>query len=355
MVFQNCRVEKLKSIKIKNKNLKEQKFKGGNMNSMKKNFIVSIMVMFVFVSFLMGSPNSYNIDQAYQQVIHSGTVYQWDARDITFQNKGMNIVGTLTVPRVSQPCPIILILHGFGGDRHGFHVNGTDEGYFDRLARKLAEQGFGSLRIDFRGSGQSEGTFDMTSFSGQVSDAIAALNYIKTLNYPVKVSKIGLVGHSQGGIVSSLTSAADKRIDSLALWAAPAYPPHDYEGLFLKEGIKAGVALPEGGIGTFPLYVDGAYLFDVNMGKQFFTDLFRADPLGAINHYDKPTMYVSALQDAIVWPQPQVGEAFMIHHNGFEKLVTINSDHNFNYLIGPDQVDETINWTIAWFKETLKY
>jgi len=319
----------------------------------RKNLILSLIAIFVFTSNLIGSHNQGNLDQIYQNLLNSGSVYEWEAKTISFQNKGMNIVGILTVPKVAKPCPIILILHGFGGDKYGFPVAGTGEGYFDRLARKLAEQGFCSLRIDFRGSGQSDGTFDVTSFTGQHSDAIAALDFIKTLKNTVKISKIGVLGHSQGGLVASMTAASDKRVDSLVLWAATGYPPHDFEGLFEKSGIKQGMALPDGGSAVFPLYIDGVYILSLPIGKQFFVDLFNEDPLVAVSKFKNPMMYVSPLQDAIVWPQPNVGNAFLTHHEGYEKLVTVDADHNYNYLVGPEQLDITINWTIAWFIQTL--
>ena len=142
--------------------------------------------------------------------------------------------------------------------------------------------------------------------------------------------------------------------DSTVLWAATGFPSHDFEGLLLKQGIKAGLALPDGGIITLGLYVDGVYLGDVDLGKQFFVELFNIDPLAAIRGYEKPLMYVSPTQDVVVWPQPLVGEAFLRYHDGQEKLVTLDAGHNYNYYIGPDKIEDAAYWTTAWFIKTLK-
>lgn len=252
----------------------------------------------------------------------------------------MNLFCTLTVPKTQQPRPLILVLHGFGGDRKGVPITGTSELFWDPLARILAGQGFCCLRVDFRGSGESDGTFDITTFTGQLSDAIAALGFIETLAKPVNSARIGLVGHSQGGLVASLTAAADKRIESTVLWAATGFPSHDYEGFLLKDGVKAGLALPDGGVITLGLYLDGVYLGDVDLCKQFFVELFSVDPIAAIGTYKRPLMYISPIQDVVVWPQPLVGQAFLKYHDGEEKLVTLDAGHNYDYYIGPDRIED---------------
>lgn len=324
------------------------------MNLQKKSFLLFLLGMFVFASVLTAAPGEDALEKIYNDIRVSGPKYQWEARDLVFRNQGLNLIGTLTVPKVHRSRPIILIIHGFGGDRVGFVVEGTGEGYHERLARRLAEQGYCSFRFDFRGSGQSEGTFDLTSFTGQVSDSIAAMDFIRTFDDPVNPNKIGVVGHSQGGLVASLTAAADNRVDSLVLWAAVAYPTHDFGGIFLDQGLKAGLALPDRGTITLGLHVNGEYInWDVTLGKQFFLEVFSEDPLAAIRDYRKPMMYASMLKDEIVWPQPHVGMAYLKFHEGEELLVTVDAGHNFSYFEGPEKIDETINWTIAWFIQTL--
>lgn len=329
------------------------------MRLQKTTIILTILVMVIAVGTPSGlEGNSYNqgpdVEAIYKSIRYAAPLYQWDESIVTFENEGMNLVCTLTVPKVNQERPVILVLHGFGGDRQGVPIAGTTERFWDPLARALAGQGFCCLRVDFRGSGESDGTFDITTFSGQYSDAIAALDFIKTLDKPVNPNKIGLVGHSQGGLVASLVAAADKRIDSTALWSAVGLPAHEYEGFLLKEGIKAGLALPDGGIITLGLYLEGAYLGDVTLSKQFFQELFTTDPLTAIHSYKKPLMYISPTQDVVVWPQPLVGQTFMNYHDGDEKLVTLDADHNLSFYLGPDRIEDAAYWTTAWFIKTLK-
>ncbi|MDQ1354642.1 MAG: Alpha/beta fold hydrolase, partial [Acidobacteriota bacterium] len=263
-----------------------------------------------------------DVDAIYQNIRNSGPVYEWDETILSFENEGMTVVCSLTIPRTPQLVPIVITLNGFTGDRNDLNVPGTDEPFFRRIARIMAEQGIATLRVDFRGSGDSDGEYQITTFSTQISDAIAAVNYIdRNLKHKVKSNSIGILGFSQGGLVGSCTAARDKRVDSLALWSVPAFAPHDYEGLITREGIQAGLALPDGGWDMFGLYVLGQFIYEVPLGKGFFQDLFKIDPLTELKNCDIPMMYVSGSQDIIVWPQPIIGETFIKYHKGDEKLV----------------------------------
>jgi pimeloyl-ACP methyl ester carboxylesterase len=340
----------INSLEFKNKQYGRKK-----MRLHKRVFIFNLLVMVAFASLVTAAPEGDEVEAIYERIRQVGPRFQWEAREVTFQNLGMNLKGTLTVPKVNRSCPIILILHGFGGERTGFLVEGTGEGYFERFARIAAEQGFCSLRFDFRGSGESDGTYDITSFTGQRCDAIAAIDFMRRLGDPVNRHKLGVVGHSQGGLVAALTAAADERVDSLVLWAAVGFPAHDFGGILLDEGLKAGLALPDGGTITLGLYVNGEYIdWDMTLGKQFFLELFSESPIIAARDYRNPLMYVSCLQDDIVWPQPHVGSAYLKNHTGIERLVAVDAGHNFSYYNGPEKLDEIIYWTIAWFIETLE-
>jgi len=316
--------------------------------------IVCIVVLMLGFSSLIRAEEDDDVTGIYNQIRAQGAKYQVEESIHYITNFGMTMKCTLAVPKTNTSRPIILILHGFGGDRNGFPITGTGERFFERTARILAEQGFCSFRVDFRGCGENAGDYSVTTFSGQVSDAKVALNYIETLADPVDPRRIGLLGHSQGGLVSTLTAASDERIDSLMLWAAVNNPAHDYEGLFKKSGFKKGLAMPNGTSDIFPLYVDDVKVLDYPIRKEFFVEIFNTNPLLAISTFKKPMMYIAALQDVIVWPQPLVGQTYLLYHEGYEKLVSVDASHNYNFDIGPDVMDEVIYWTAAWYIKTLQ-
>ncbi len=296
-----------------------------------------------------------DVESIYQTIRHSSPEYEGTETIVTFENEGMTLVCTLTIPNTPKKAPIIITLNGFTGDRNDVQVAGTNERYYPRLSRILAENGLASLRIDFRGSGDSDGEFGMTTFSTQIADTLAALDYIThNLKHQVDTNSIGIIGFSQGAIIAPVVAAKDKRVDSLVLWSAPAYPPYAYERLLTQEGIARGLALPEGNPDTFGLYFQGQFLYNTSLGKGFFKELFTVNPITEISKYKGPVMVVAGLKDPIVWPQPTQSEALLKYHDGFEKLVSVDADHSYNYWEGPEKLDDVIFWSTAWFMKTLK-
>lgn len=300
--------------------------------------------------------NGPDVEAIYESIRNAGPLYEWDEETVYLENEGMTLVCSLTIPRTKHLCPIVITMNGFAGTRDEAPVNGSDEGILKRNARILAEQGIASLRIDFRGQSESLEEYWITTFSGQISDALVAVDYIENnLKHRVDTKSIGMLGFSQGGLVGSAAAARDKRVDSLVLWSPATCPPHAYEGLITKEGILAGLALPDGGWDLFPLSLNGIPLgFSIPLGKGFFEDLFNIDPLAEITKYRNPLMVIVGSNDYIVWPQPAKGQMYMTYHKGHEKLVNLNADHAFNYWEGPDKLDDAIYWGIAWFIKTLK-
>lgn len=89
------------------------------------------------------------------------------------------------MPTTDTAVPLVLLFHGFKGERDELPIVNTEEGMYSRTARIFAERGIATLRIEFRGSGESEGKWEDTTFTGQIADAIAALDYAEA---PLRVS-----------------------------------------------------------------------------------------------------------------------------------------------------------------------
>lgn len=329
----------------------------------KKVLTMFVLVMFVLVSTAAGETveskyQSEKVDEIYNSIRNAGPRYEAEEQIVNFPNEGMNIVASLVLPKGLRRPPIVLFLNGYAGDRKEILVTGTDEYIWERLSRILAEQGLASLRIDFRGSGDSDGDFTMATFSTQISDALAAVEFIsRNLRDQVDWKNIGIIGFSQGGLVGSCTAARDNRVDSLCLWSPVSQAPMVYENLFSKEGMKQGLALQEGETITLPIYVNEQYVnWDVPMGKAFFDQVFQVAPLTEVGkNYKGPLFALCGVNDPIIWPQPHQSELYLTYHDGFEKLVMLDADHAFNYWDGsePPRFDDACYWSAAWFLHTL--
>ncbi|MBI5667603.1 MAG: alpha/beta fold hydrolase [Chloroflexi bacterium] len=268
---------------------------------------------------------------------------------VNFENEGLNIIGTLAMPQANEAVPLVLLFHGFKGERDELPIVNTEEGMFSRTARIFAERGIASLRIEFRGSGESEGAWEDTTFTGQVSDAIAALDFVETLD-GIDPNRIGVLGLSQGGLVGAEAAGQDDRVKSLVLWSAAASPASNFANILSMDTIKAGLALPDGEALSITL----PWGEETSMKRGFYEELFTIDPVAAITSYSGPLLVIVGSRDTTVYPMPQQGEVFLKYHEGDEAMVVLDGDHIFDVLAtGPEVLDLAIFNSLAWFMETL--
>lgn len=266
--------------------------------------------------------------------------------DISFDNEGQSIIGTLALPDGEGPFPVALLLHGFTGMRHELPVVGTDDTMFSRAARWLGERGIASLRIDFRGSGESEGAWEDTTFSGQIADAIAALDYLEMVE-GVDSGNISIVGLSQGGLVGAATAGRDARVSSLVLWSAVSNPVMSYGILLGYDTLLAGA-----GSGDEAMTMMLPWGVETSLKGPFFDDIFLVDPVAEIASYSGPLLVITGARDDTVTPQPHAGQVFLDYHEGAEALVVLDGDHVFDVLVGDvtDVIDEALSYSLAWLQ-----
>ncbi|MCY4539975.1 MAG: alpha/beta fold hydrolase [Chloroflexi bacterium] len=265
--------------------------------------------------------------------------------DISFSNAGQTIVGTLAMPEGEGPFPVALLLHGFTGTRHELPVLGTEDTMFSRAARWLGERGVASLRIDFRGSGESQGAWEDTTFSGQISDAIAALDYLETME-GVDSGKMSILGLSQGGLVGAAAAGRDARVSNLVLWSAVSNPVMSYGILLGYENLLAGAAA-----GEEALTIALPWGAETALKGPFFEDIFLVDPVAEIAGYGGPLLAITGARDTTVTPQPQAGQVFLDYHEGAEALVVLDGDHIFDVLAEVTEViDEALAYSLAWLR-----
>lgn len=261
-----------------------------------------------------------------------------------------NVVGTLETPDAAG-APVILLLHGFTGTRDELPVNETDEGVFSRTARLLAEAGYASLRIDFRGSGDSDGKWEDTTFSGQIADAVAVIDWLKA-HSDVDGSRLGIIGWSQGGLVASHAAAARAEdVDAVVLWAPAVFPLHNFEPMVGAETLAAALAAEPDEAFTFKL----PWGVDTTLKASFFHELATTSTVGAVSDYDGPLKVIVGMKDTVVAPQPALGEVLMTYHDGEESLAVIDSDHVWNAFVGPQTIDgEMVPMSVEWFAAHLQ-
>lgn len=109
------------------------------------------------------------------------------------------LAATLEKPtlKAGKKCPIVIICHGFGGNR--------DRGTTCMIGQQLPAKGIATLRFDFNGHGESEGRFQDMTVLNEIEDAKCMYRYASTLPF-VDTERIAILGASQGGVVASMTA-----------------------------------------------------------------------------------------------------------------------------------------------------
>ena len=148
--------------------------------------------------------------------------FEYESEDVTFQNEKDKITlgGTFTYPRKDN-FPVVILISGSGQQDRNSEIFGHKP--FWVIADYLTQNGIGVLRIDDRGVGKSGGNPATSTSYDFAADSEAAVHYIKTKK-GVNPKKIGLIGHSEGGLIAPIIASKDKNINFIVLLAGPGIP-----------------------------------------------------------------------------------------------------------------------------------
>ncbi len=126
------------------------------------------------------------------------------AEEVQFRNDEVLFSGTMTIPNVEGQHPAVVMVSGSGpqdrnSDFFGFKT-------FEAIADHLSKNGIAVLRYDDRGVGGSTGNWAEATLDDRAADVISAIEFLK--QHPsVDPKQIGIVGHSEGGVVGPMVAA----------------------------------------------------------------------------------------------------------------------------------------------------
>ena len=149
--------------------------------------------------------------------------YPYYEEEVVFKNTEANIslAGTLTLPSKNGKFPVVILISGSGPQDRDETFMGHKP--FLVLSDYLTKQGVGVLRFDDRGQGESTGDFGNATTEDFSKDVLSAISYLKTRK-EVDVKNIGLVGHSEGGIIAPLVANNSKDVAFMVLLASTGIP-----------------------------------------------------------------------------------------------------------------------------------
>jgi dipeptidyl aminopeptidase/acylaminoacyl peptidase len=146
--------------------------------------------------------------------------FPYTSEDVTFTNDKFNIriAGTLTLPHGKGPFKAVILITGSGAQNRNEELMGHKP--FLIIADYLSRNGIAVLRYDDRGVGGSQGNYQEATSADLATDAEAAFNFLKN-NPKINRKKIGLIGHSEGGLIAPILAASNTDIGFIVSLAGP--------------------------------------------------------------------------------------------------------------------------------------
>jgi fermentation-respiration switch protein FrsA (DUF1100 family) len=140
--------------------------------------------------------------------------------DVTIPNTaaGVELAGTLTLPQGEGPFPAAVLVTGSGPQDRDETILGHKP--FLVLSDYLTRHGIAVLRYDDRGVGKSTGVFANSTSEDNASDALAAVEFARSRPEIAK-DKVGIIGHSEGGLVGPMVAARSKDVAFVVMLAGP--------------------------------------------------------------------------------------------------------------------------------------
>jgi hypothetical protein len=230
---------------------------------------------------------------------------EYKEEEVTFTNGDVTLAGTLSLPNGTAPYPAMVLISGSGAQNRDEEIFGFKP--FAILADELTKAGIAVLRYDDRSiGGSSKGAADDTSetFAGDVR---AAMEYLATRG-DIDAAKIGLLGHSEGGIIAPLVAVETGKPAFLVLLAGSTIPGSE---LLVEQAVAVAAS---GGMGEAELErvrtQQQAVVDAVVTGEG--VDELRADLVKQYRQAaDKlPAQQKQALGDLDKWAQATVDTAF---------------------------------------------
>jgi len=149
--------------------------------------------------------------------------YPYLSEEITFENSKAEITlaGTLTIPESGADFTSVILISGSGPQNRDEELMGHKP--FLVLSDYLTRNGIAVLRFDDRGTGESTGNFAAATSADLATDVEAAIDYLKTRK-EIDPRKIGLAGHSEGGIIAPMVACRSEDVSFIVLMAGTGIP-----------------------------------------------------------------------------------------------------------------------------------
>lgn len=170
--------------------------------------------------------------------------YPYLEEEITYRNEDgdATLAGTLTKPKTGGPFTTVLLITGSGAQDRDEMIFGHKP--FKVLADHLTRKGIAVLRVDDRGYGKSTGDIMNATTADFSGDVMAGVEYLKSRE-DVDKNSIGLIGHSEGGVIAPIVATETDDVAFIVMLAGTGLPGDELLTQQANDILKADSTIDE--------------------------------------------------------------------------------------------------------------
>lgn len=258
-----------------------------------------------------------------------------EAKDYDIRGPQGGVSSIISLPEGFDPntdrCPMVILMHGI--------FSSKDYNPMPAIAKGLAKAGIASIRFDFNGHGKSEGRLQDMTVEKEIADAMAVYQYVKALPY---VNGIGFLGHSQGGVIASMTAGRLARQGD-----APGAMVLIAPGAVIKEACQSGRFFNARFDPQDPPEFVRCWGF-MKLGREYLVSTQELDIYGTASAYEGRVRILHGTKDSIVpmWCSERYKE---IYGDKSELVIIDGENHTINR-----RRDKVVRQVAEFFKSYYK-
>ena len=261
---------------------------------------------------------------------------------VSIDNNGRIVPATVCLPEGEAPFPLVVIHHGFGGNRE-------ENGGLAGIARALTHYGIASIRIDFPGCGESDEPFTENYLSNMISDSNASLRYALD-NYPINEKELGILGYGMGGRVALIITSGEGNPYSAMALLAPSCREGS-EALTAIMGREAFETLrKEANAENDSVEYTTVGGQNQTMSRIWFDELLASNPVKNIT-FKGPSLVIYSMKDTVVTPEEALSAAHALSAAGsaVAEVEVEEADHGYGFYSDQPKVTTSVNNSISGF------
>jgi dipeptidyl aminopeptidase/acylaminoacyl peptidase len=181
---------------------------------------ISIVSLIALLAIVVGPVVLHQMNPGERRALEGESLDPARFEEVRFRNEtqAIDLAGMLFAPPGPGPFPAAVIIHGSGTSSRGNR-------WYLTLTHFLQDNGIAVLLPDKRGSEQSGGDWRQASFEDLATDTLAAIQFLETQDR-VEVSRIGVIGMSQGGWIAPIVAERAPRLSFLVDVVGAAVSTH---------------------------------------------------------------------------------------------------------------------------------